>query len=556
MTNYLYGSKFVFTDRNNSQTNQIFLTGGKNEGLVVNANDFERDINTEYISVTSTKQRFDGTNTFSFMTPIVANDIHCLVWDGAVSLSYGMRYYQLVSGSWTLIDQKSYSSGTQRPDAAAMNGNYMCFVHQTGVGAAAFFNGSVWVTNYVGTSLPNKGNHCDIWSDGRIVSAVNGSTTLQTNEPNGSNNYPNTTTDFTIEAIEDVSINDKYIITAHANNVVIRNRSTPTTKIKTITISGVFRVFSNASYIGFATSSKIYLYTNVDDAQLIAEFDTGITLNYVNCSQEANGLICYCSTSSLRFIKYEPTLGFYVDQGSTRALSDSVDSSSPSEFSVMSVPNSEYVVYTNNANPSLGSVNMRKLSTVEESTRIGKIEILDNGKLDIESYGEITMKSSLASEPNVVNVEGTLKAEDFEVTNGINYKNRTYGITTGSTAQTIPNDTLTTLTNWTTPATNGNISYSSGVFTITDPVTKVYNISASAYFNASSGGNRRSIVVEVNGTEIFSARMNPVDASVSPGNGISGNLLLSNGDTVEVSLYQNTGGDLDASAKHFSVVEL
>lgn len=421
-TKYIFGSKVIITDRNSSQNNQVRLTSGKGESLIVDADDFERTIDAEFIQVTNTSQEFGGVNTLSFMTPGCAAGTNALVYDGAIGGNVPLRHYRFINNTWTLQSQKSYSSVfLQKPRTMAMKGNYMVSARPGFVGIAAFFDGTDYVTNYVGTSCPLTGNFCDVWTDGHAISAEINTTTLQTIMPNGSNDYPTSTTDFTLtEGILDVSINDKFIITAHSTGVKLRNKATPTTVIKTIEATGIDRVFSNTSYIGFASPSKIYLYTNENDAQLIAEFTPGITINFVNCSQETNGLISYCSTGSIRFIKYEPTLGVYIDQGASRSISDAVDSSGPTNnWNVLSVPSDDYVCYVNLGDGTRGAINFHKLSTQEEQTTIGKIEITGDGKINIESYGEISLKSLLSSEPNVVDVEGRLEADDLKITNDI-----------------------------------------------------------------------------------------------------------------------------------------
>lgn len=128
-----------------------------------------------------------------------------------------------------------------------------------------------------------------------------------------------------------------------------------------------------------------------------------------------------------------------------------------------------------------------------------------------------------------------------------------------ASAQSIPNDALTTLTGWANDIntiSDLGISYSAGIFTFSKP--GIYHITIRATFAApSSGANRRILSIIKNGTtedrgEWFGVNTSAVLCT-------NGTLMVLAGNTIQFQAYQNGGAAMDLTsmqAKFFKVATL
>ncbi|MGL5113589.1 MAG: hypothetical protein ACRC6O_13230 [Flavobacterium sp.] len=120
----------------------------------------------------------------------------------------------------------------------------------------------------------------------------------------------------------------------------------------------------------------------------------------------------------------------------------------------------------------------------------------------------------------------------------------TYGKVLGNGAQFIPNASNTNLTStyWNgTSTTNGNISYSNGVFTVSS--AGFYQISANMVFTNNSTGSREALIWKNNTTIIGYVCLN-ANSSDRTGLSCSAGDYLNAGDYVTVNVHQSSGGSL------------
>lgn len=132
--------------------------------------------------------------------------------------------------------------------------------------------------------------------------------------------------------------------------------------------------------------------------------------------------------------------------------------------------------------------------------------------------------------------------------NIIKYKSLPYGLVTGITGQSIPNATDTALgTYWNSTVTSANMSFASGVFTIS--TAGKYLVTVQAIFIAHATGIR-SIYISKNNVTIATVVYGYVTmpavtvAGFRTGFATSAILDLAATNTVRIYVYQNSGGAL------------
>jgi len=115
-----------------------------------------------------------------------------------------------------------------------------------------------------------------------------------------------------------------------------------------------------------------------------------------------------------------------------------------------------------------------------------------------------------------------------------------------STAQSIANNTTTTLTGFTTTTGRNNteaLSYSNGVWTVLTGQSGIYSFTAYGEFTANATGRRR-FVLKRNAADISGLNI----SAPSAGNGTmsaSITLYLAAGDTLSITVLQTSGAALD-----------
>ncbi len=115
-----------------------------------------------------------------------------------------------------------------------------------------------------------------------------------------------------------------------------------------------------------------------------------------------------------------------------------------------------------------------------------------------------------------------------------------------STAQSIANNTTTTLTGFTTTTGRNNteaVSYSNGVWTVNSGESGIYNFNVFAEFTANTTGRRR-MAIKRNSADIAGLNI----TAPSAGNGtmsLSTTVYLAAGDTFSITALQTSGGALD-----------
>ncbi len=127
--------------------------------------------------------------------------------------------------------------------------------------------------------------------------------------------------------------------------------------------------------------------------------------------------------------------------------------------------------------------------------------------------------------------------------NSFNAGGQTAQIRNISTTQSIPNTTLTQLTNFNaSPALNvGDIVYSAGGFTI--GTNGWYQICASAEWDGSAVGVRK-LNINRNSTIVFATENTPGDGNVWV-QSVGGPVICTAGDVISVLGYQSSGGSLN-----------
>lgn len=115
-----------------------------------------------------------------------------------------------------------------------------------------------------------------------------------------------------------------------------------------------------------------------------------------------------------------------------------------------------------------------------------------------------------------------------------------------STAQSIANNTTTTLTGFTTTLGRNNteaLSYSNGVWTVLSGQAGIYSFAAYGEFTANATGRRR-FTLKRNGADIAGINI----SAPSAGNGTmsaSISMYLAAGDTLSITVLQTSGAALD-----------
>ncbi len=115
-----------------------------------------------------------------------------------------------------------------------------------------------------------------------------------------------------------------------------------------------------------------------------------------------------------------------------------------------------------------------------------------------------------------------------------------------STAQSIPNNTTTTLTGFTTTTGRNNteaVSYSNGVWTVNAGESGIYNFNAYGEWTANTTGRRR-IAIRRNASDITGLNI----SAPSAGNGTmsaTATVYLAAGDTFSIVVLQTSGAALD-----------
>lgn len=416
MSKYYFGQNHIYTSRDTSQgpnADKVYLKAGKGETLILEGSiagggssiDLEETGPLEYIDISGTSnQSFSGpTSNADYGTVVAISGNYAFTYDK--DNAFTSRFDTFVKSGSTWSFDLAYAFTACPPssiNAIDMMDNFMVATSSGSGGYAAFLTGSTWNSAYqTGTSMGISGDTIAVWSDGRCVGVDVGvdATELQTIEPDGSNDYPSSSTDYTVDAMTDVTINDNYIITGHGslNKIVIRNRSTPSTEVLTINGTSDFGkfVFANQSYIGTADTQTIYLYSNDSNGTLINCFNTGLTLTNVRCSKTTNGNIVYTDGSSIRYIHYDPNVGIYIDNGAGRSLTKTNESLAIDDDFVLS---GDSISTTN------GQITFRQNTTTEvDPSTYSKIEITDSG-ININTVGNIDISNSLTDCVNKITI--------------------------------------------------------------------------------------------------------------------------------------------------------
>ena len=115
-----------------------------------------------------------------------------------------------------------------------------------------------------------------------------------------------------------------------------------------------------------------------------------------------------------------------------------------------------------------------------------------------------------------------------------------------STAQSVANNTTTTLTGFTTTTARNNteaLSYSNGVWTVASGESGIFSVAVYGEFAANTTGRRR-LVITRNGNGIAGINISAPSAGAATLSA-SLNMYLLAGDTISTSVFQTSGGALD-----------
>ncbi len=115
-----------------------------------------------------------------------------------------------------------------------------------------------------------------------------------------------------------------------------------------------------------------------------------------------------------------------------------------------------------------------------------------------------------------------------------------------STAQSVANNTTTTLTGFTTTTARNNteaLSYSNGVWTVASGESGIYSVAVYGEFAANTAGRRR-LVITRNGNGIAGINISAPSAGAATMSA-SLNVYLLAGDTISTSVFQTSGAALD-----------
>lgn len=119
--------------------------------------------------------------------------------------------------------------------------------------------------------------------------------------------------------------------------------------------------------------------------------------------------------------------------------------------------------------------------------------------------------------------------------------------------QSIPDSTATTLTSWSAAATGlyttAPFNTTTGICTVTE--TDKFPITATVVWSNSSNAGSREIRVLINGATTFSVKADNQpnsDITLNYTQVLTTKLALTAGDTIQIQVYQNTGGALNVNA--------